>query len=161
MFRNQKHIEVSTSSPVRIPNQQLPEKAPAYTDIGIFPEISLSPTKNNTTSVTPTPVQIRTQKPISKKVLTPVYTPTPLASTGAILVAPSSEDVVAYTQLIALLSSDAVYETNFSIQPVPKEKEILISVNAPIDLYKTHAISWLMNHGYGLVPEKYLFFVER
>lgn len=158
---NQKQTEFSTSSPLGFPIQQFPEKAPAYTDNGIFPDISLTPTKNITRTVTSTPFQIRTQKTISKKIVSPVFTPTPFASTGAILVAPSNEDVEAYSQLIALLSSDAVYETNFSIQPVAKEKEVLISVSAPLAMNKKYAISWLQQHGYGLVPEKYLFFVER
>ncbi len=85
---------------------------------------------------------------------------TSASGTGAILVAPPATDIEASKELFALLNQGTIQEATFTIQPMPQERKIVITVKGPIEDNFGNVQNWLDANGYSNIPKKNIQYVE-
>lgn len=147
--KNRTSTAAETDVPSRVSNTQGAAPPPAL-DTGIYRQM--------VTQISQTPTPMPKTSVLHGFVTVP---PTAVATSGGIAAAPMPTDPVAYKELVSLLARNTTYGDTFTIQPMPDQNRVVISVDAPLSDNIQYAQGWLQRNGYGQIPAQNITYQER
>ena len=158
-----KRQQTGASQAPQIPSTALQNnaagKSPAFdnapADEGPVSQFTSSPKPTVTPNVFATPKLT----PTSAVLKSPIPTPT-AAATANTGVTPSNE-TEAYRELNDLLAKGPITQPTFTITPLPQQRVINITVNAPIDANMGNVQAWMVKNGYFQIPDQNITYEER